>query len=58
MEDNQEDFVYEVVDDHVIPTNIVDLVMFVDDNEIKPVNVSMSSDVSDSIFEKSLLIAT
>ena len=52
VEHIQEDFDYKVACDHVIPTKIVDRVMFVDGNEIKPVNVAMSSDVSDSIFKQ------
>ena len=36
----------------LIPTKIVDLVVFVDDNENKPANVAVLCDVSDSLFEQ------
>ena len=40
---------YEAADDHVIPTKIVYLVVFVDDNKNKPINVVVPSDVSDCL---------
>ena len=52
IEDSQDEYVYEAASDHIIPTKIVDQVMFVDDSEIKLINVAMSCDVSDSLFEQ------
>ena len=55
VEDSQDDYVYEAASDHVNPKNIVDLVVFVDDSEKKPANVTVLIDVSDSLFEKEIV---
>ena len=55
MEDSQDDCVYEETTDDAIPTKVVDPIMFVDDSEIKPVNVDMSSDVSNSLSEQEIV---
>ena len=47
---NKEELVFEAVSDQVNPTKIIGPVMFVDDSEIKPINVAMFSDVSGSLF--------
>ena len=51
MEDSKDDCVYEASRDNVIPTKIVDLVVFVDDSENKHANVAVLNDVSDSLSE-------
>ena len=52
QEDSQEDCVFEAVSDQISPTKIVGPVMFVDDSEIKLVNIAMSSDVSDNLSKQ------
>ena len=52
VEDNQDDCVYEVASDHVIPANDFDPVMFDDDSERKILTVAILNDVRDSLFEK------
>ena len=52
VEDSKDDYVYEATCDNVIPTKIVDLVVFVDDSENKHANVAVLNDVSDSLSEQ------
>ena len=53
QEDNQDDYVYEAVSDHVSPTNIFDPVVFGDDS--KPVNVVVPSVMSDFLSKKEIV---
>ena len=55
MEDIQDDCVYDVASDHVNPAKDVDLVMFDDDSESKPVTAVVLNDVSDSLFEQEIV---
>ena len=47
VEDNQEDFDFDAVSDHVIRAKVVDPVVLPDDN--KPINVVVPSDVTDCL---------
>ena len=55
VEDSQDDYVYEVASDHVIPANDVDLVMFDDDRESKPVTATVLNNVSNSLSEQEIV---
>lgn len=52
VEDSQEDCVYDAANDQVSPAKLVDLDLFTDDSGIKPVNVEVPSDLSNSLSEK------